>query len=236
MSHSLDAHFEKRLAELPSEIRLRLESGLLGRTLMVDWDVSSPKKRRKIAKVWDYLYDPNPTISSREAWLERSFKELPQALRDRLKKDSLATFWEGATSYQRRMIIQQGDVGFMPEALRKRLQILNSNSESETPEPSQLIALWDPVPLSGISQMFNLDKDPEINTEKWRRRADQASRNGLAMARVWVGRGTGKSTFHPWAVANWLVDRGKITRERADRILNNNLPAHNRHHKGLILS
>jgi hypothetical protein len=117
ISRSLDTHFEKRMAELPSAILRRLESGFLGRRLMVDWDASSPKQRRKIAKMWDYLYDPNPTITTREAWLERNFEDLPEELRNRLKKDSLAEHWDGATRYQRRMIIQQGDEGFMSEAL-----------------------------------------------------------------------------------------------------------------------
>jgi hypothetical protein len=85
---------------------------------------------------------------------------------------------------------------------------------------------FDPLPLSGIADMFRLDTDDNKNSERWRKLAERANRNGLSEARMELGRGSAESRFDPLMVADWLVEHGikGMTRERVNRILANNLP------------
>ncbi len=94
---------------------------------------------------------------------------------------------------------------------------------------------FDPIPLSGISQIFSLDKDVQQNQVIWKSLAEKASRNNLLEARISKGSGKAQSTFDPWLVAEWLINKGHISRDKALRKLANNLPPRSAHLKDLFL-
>ena len=235
ITQSLEPHFEESYASLSRDIQQRLEDGFFGKQLVKDWDSSTPNQRRKMAVMWDYLHDPDPAITTTEQWLDMSLSELPQEIRHRLERDSLSQFWEDGRKFERRKIIQQGDTVCLPEPLEYRLRQLDAELKEKVPEESPWSFAWDPIPLSGIAQMYRLENDPAINNDRWRLLADQASRNGLSLARIRVGGGKAESTFHPWEVANWLANRGILPREKVDRILLNNLPTRSKHLRDQIL-
>jgi len=89
--------------------------------------------------------------------------------------------------------------------------------------------LVDPWPLSRVAIEFRLNVDKYKNLGTWKKLAAKASRNGLGLARITRGKGRAQSTFNPIAVVDWLVDRGHITRYKADRKLAKALP-HLKHH------
>lgn len=101
-------------------------------------------------------------------------------------------------------------------------EVEKDSSANENKEQS----IFDPLPLSGIAKMFKL-----IDFSKWKTLADQASKNGLIKARVSAGSGNAESAFDPERVAEWLVNKGHYTRERADHVLANNLPPRSAHMK-----
>ncbi|KXW58918.1 hypothetical protein FEMY_04370 [Ferrovum myxofaciens] len=78
--------------------------------------------------------------------------------------------------------------------------------------PDDICALFDPLPINGIGEVFHgvgLD---------WRKLAERASRNGLRECRII------RNGFNPAKVAAWLVGGGHLSKERADRLLAKNLP------------
>lgn len=92
----------------------------------------------------------------------------------------------------------------------------------------------DPLLTDGIAKMFPLAKDETENIEIWRDLAHNAERKELAPARVLKGSGHAQSLFDPVKVGDWLVAKGKFTKERVDRILSNNLPDRSAHLKDLL--
>lgn len=100
--------------------------------------------------------------------------------------------------------------------------------------PSQ--SPFDPLPLNGIAKMFQLCNDPDKNQQLWRELAHNAKRDGLDSARISVGGGRRQSTFDPLVIADWLVENGRMTREKADRTLMINLPRRSSDIKDLIAS
>jgi hypothetical protein len=115
------------------------------------------------------------------------------------------------------------------------VESLSGNEDFGSSE-NELSSAFDPLPLSGIAKMFPIDKtDEQHSLDKWRVYAESASRNGLGKARVSVGRGKAKSTFDPWQVAEWLVEKGHYARDKADRKLANNLPPRSVHLKDIFL-
>lgn len=92
----------------------------------------------------------------------------------------------------------------------------------------------DPLPIDGIAQMFHLDKDEAKNIKIWRDLAHNAIRKKLSSARALKGSGHAQSLFDPVKVGDWLVAKGKFTKERVDRILSNNLPDRSAHLKDLL--
>lgn len=92
----------------------------------------------------------------------------------------------------------------------------------------------DPLPLDGIAGMFSLAEDKTKNIEIWRDLAHNAIRNKLSLARVLRGSGHAQSLFDPVKVGDWLVVKGKLVREKVDRILANNLPKRSAHLKDLL--
>jgi hypothetical protein len=108
-----------------------------------------------------------------------------------------------------------------------------SISDSNTDEQSGGIELaFDPIPLSGIASMFQLNKDLAKNTKRWSDYARKAAEEGMEdfkSARVETGSGTKESTFNPLLVGRWLptIKKG-LTNEKVNRILRNNLPERSR--------
>ncbi|QYZ65367.1 MAG: hypothetical protein HPY30_04830 [Gammaproteobacteria bacterium (ex Lamellibrachia satsuma)] len=107
------------------------------------------------------------------------------------------------------------------------------NDNADVPN-NEWVSAFDPLPLSGIARMFPLDRDEQNNLDIWKTRADKASRNGLIKARISTGTGNAESTFDPWEVSEWLIDKGHYTRDKTERKLANNLPTRSAHLKDLI--
>lgn len=127
------------------------------------------------------------------------------------------------------------------EAPEKNTTIQNEATPNNTIETtlsndtSDWSEYFDPLPISGIALLFPIKgKDEEQNLLTWKKRADQASKNGLKKYRA-IKQGSGKNKFNPWLVGEWLVNKGYITREHAQRKLANNLPQENSHIKEYIL-
>ena len=91
----------------------------------------------------------------------------------------------------------------------------------------------DPLPLDGIASIFKVDLDDEKNIQQWKTFAHNAMRNGLSVARTQKIGGKGQSRFDPAKVGDWLVSKGKLSPEKMERILLNNLPPRNAHLKDL---
>jgi len=83
---------------------------------------------------------------------------------------------------------------------------------------------FNPLPTSGIAEIFELNKKSEINLDIWRKLARDATDNGLAGARVAKGKGRAKSLFDPMKVGDWLVQKGKISQAEVNKSLADNLP------------
>lgn len=96
---------------------------------------------------------------------------------------------------------------------------------------SSVISTHDPLPLDGIALMFKLKQVEADNSKHWRKYAKGAERNGLAVARVVIGKGTAQSKFDPVAVGEWLVSKGLIDQAKVDRFLMSNLPKRSAHLK-----
>ncbi|MBA1447079.1 MAG: hypothetical protein M3H12_17655 [Chromatiales bacterium] len=107
------------------------------------------------------------------------------------------------------------------------------NDNADVPN-NEWVSAFDPLPLSGIARMFPLDRDEQNNLDIWKTRADKASRNGLIKARISTGTGNAESTFDPWEVSEWLIEKGHYTRDKTERKLANNLPTRSAHLKDLI--
>lgn len=98
------------------------------------------------------------------------------------------------------------------------------DAEVPSDEPSQdEKPTHNPLSTNGIAMMFKLDSNDENNNKIWKNFAKNAKRNGLNAARMQVVGGTGQSRFDPVKVADWLVDNGKIARNKANQILASNL-------------
>jgi len=82
-----------------------------------------------------------------------------------------------------------------------------------------LAALFDPVPVEALAQMFPADKQDSIGI--WRNWAERASRNGLKESRQ------GRAKFNPYKAGKWLVLKGNRDWDiaRLNRVLKRNLPA-----------
>lgn len=78
--------------------------------------------------------------------------------------------------------------------------------------PDDICALFDPLPINGIGELF------PIAQLDWKKLAERASRNGLIECRII------RNGFNPAKVAAWLVGSGHLSKERADRLLAKNLP------------
>lgn len=91
----------------------------------------------------------------------------------------------------------------------------------------------DPLLLNGLAEMFKLDPADVANKDIWKQFAHDAIRNGLSTARTQKGKGKAQSLFDPVKVGDWLVKKGKLTQEKVDRVLNNNLPPRNKHLKDI---
>lgn len=96
-------------------------------------------------------------------------------------------------------------------------------------------SLFEPLPISGIAEIFTLDLVSVKNQELWAEYARQAIRNGLTFSRVAKGAGRAKSTFDPMKVGEWLVLKGFMSQEKVNRCLANNLPLHNAHLKEMFV-
>ncbi len=81
--------------------------------------------------------------------------------------------------------------------------------------------IFDLLPPHGIAKMFKLDLLDTKNNAIWKKLFERAKRVGLDKAR----RGSKPHKYCPLAVADWLVEGGKMTREKSNRVLSNNLPA-----------
>lgn len=91
----------------------------------------------------------------------------------------------------------------------------------------------DPVPPNGLAKMFRLTPDEVVNKDAWIQFAHNAIRNGLSTARTQKSKGKAQSFFDPVKVGDWLVKKGRLTQEKVDRVLNNNLPHRNKHLKDI---
>lgn len=107
------------------------------------------------------------------------------------------------------------------------------NEITDVPE-NEWTSAFDPLPLSGIARMFPLVRDEHHSLDSWKKHANKASRNGLIKARISKGTGNAESTFDPWEVSEWLVEKGHYARDKAERKLANNLPPRSAHLKDLI--
>jgi hypothetical protein len=121
----------------------------------------------------------------------------------------------------------------MEEEAHKELENI-SITDSNTDEQSGGIELaFDPMPLSGIASMFQLDKDPARNLERWKgyaRKASQDSMKDFKLARIEVGSGSKQSTFNPLLIGRWLLTIDNwLTVEKVNRKLKSNLPERSKH-------
>lgn len=107
------------------------------------------------------------------------------------------------------------------------------SQKAQTEKPSgyfsqEVIAAFDPLPIEGISKLFSLNNVADHNLKTWKKLQNKASENGLKEARVITGGGRRGSTFNPVLVAEWLIKKGKITKQQATRKLRNNIPEHSK--------
>ncbi|MDD5276444.1 MAG: hypothetical protein PHR16_10235 [Methylovulum sp.] len=100
-----------------------------------------------------------------------------------------------------------------------------SLTQTEEPKPwlvhdpaERLAALFDPVPVETLAQMFPVDKHASL--DQWQKWSGRASRNGLNAARV------ERAKFNPYKAGMWLVDKGAKGWDVAHiyRVLGKNLP------------
>jgi len=104
-----------------------------------------------------------------------------------------------------------------------------AETPSEGENFSRHAALFDPLDTKGLAAMFYHVGD----FETWKTFISHANRNGLAEARVNLGR------YNPAIVADWLIKhpprKGQgLSTEHARRVLANNLPERSQHWKSQI--
>lgn len=128
-----------------------------------------------------------------------------------------------------------------PDELISLVQGTPKGKEYEAPasdsQPVQKAAKnpFDPLPISTIAKIFNINQDVKNNLDTWKKYSRQAKRNGLDVARVEVAKGSGRSTFDPQKVGDWLIDNGHMEPEKVNRKLDNNLPKRSEHLKGTFV-
>lgn len=103
-------------------------------------------------------------------------------------------------------------------------------------ETGELGTAFYPASTSALSDIFTLHQDKSKNLAEWRKLANDASRNGLAKARVTQGRGKAESKFDLWLVGEWLVEQKGIPWGTVSRKLVANLKPGYEHLKDQILS
>lgn len=77
----------------------------------------------------------------------------------------------------------------------------------------ELHTLFEPMKQIAITLLFD-----RVTKSEWKNYFSRASRNGLKNIR------DHKGLYNPLKVADWLVQKGRYTREHVDRKLANNLP------------
>lgn len=97
-----------------------------------------------------------------------------------------------------------------------------ANREAETPDES-LAALFDPVPVTALENMFKADG-------KWANWAERASKNGLKNSKI------SRGLFNPYKAGIWFLHRSIEGWDiaRLNRTLINNLPARSRDNAYLL--
>lgn len=119
----------------------------------------------------------------------------------------------------------------------KDMSEVSEVDEFETADPSSPTAqeaaenTFDPLPITGIAEIFKLKANSDANSAEWILCGRQAQRNGLVDARVTTAKGHGKSTFDPEKVGVWLVNKGKMKQADVNRHLASNLPKRSKHLK-----
>jgi hypothetical protein len=121
----------------------------------------------------------------------------------------------------------------MEEEAHKELENISITDSNTDEQREEIDRAFNPISLTGIAVMFQLNKDPVTNLKLWRRYARKAAEKGMEdfkSARVETGSGHKKSTFDPLLIGRWLLTfDNALTVETVNRKLKRNLPERSIH-------